>query len=126
VMGNDVAVSVGGALGDFELNVMVPVIAVNLLESITILSQACKLLAERCVDGIVANTEKLAADAERNLQIGAALNTVIGYDRAGEIVKQASASNRSIREVAEEKGVLSADELARVLDPLRLTRGGVI
>jgi len=126
VMGNDVAVSIGGALGDFELNVMVPVIARNLLESITILASACTLLAERCVDGIVANTAKLAADAERNLQIGAALNTVIGYDRAGKIVKQAIASDRSIREVAEEEGVLSADELKRVLDPLRLTKGGVI
>jgi len=126
VMGNDVAVSIGGALGDFELNVMVPVIAANLLESITILAQACKLLAERCVDGIVANTAKLAVDAERNLQIGAALNTVIGYDRAGKIVKQAVATDKSIREVAEAEGVLPADELKRVLDPLRLTKGGVI
>jgi len=126
VMGNDVAVSIGGALGDFELNVMVPVIAKNLLESIAILSRACRLLAERCVDGIVADTAKLARDAEMNLQIGAALNTVIGYDRAGKIVKQAAATGRSIREVAEEQGVLSPEELARVLDPLRLTKGGVI
>jgi fumarate hydratase class II len=126
VMGNDVAVAVGGAHGDFELNVMVPVIASNLLESIAILAQACRLLAERCVDGIVADTAKLARDAEMNLQIGAALNTVIGYDRAGLIVKRAAATGRSIREVAEEEGVLSPDELARVLDPLRLTRGGVI
>jgi fumarate hydratase class II len=126
VMGNDVAVSVGGALGDFELNVMVPVIARNLLESIAILSRACRLLAERCVDGIVADTARLARDAEMNLQIGAALNTVIGYDRSGAIVKQAAATGRSIREVAEEEGVLSPEELARVLDPLRLTKGGVI
>ncbi len=126
VMGNDVAVSIGGALGDFELNVMVPVIAKNLLESIAILSRACRLLAERCVDGIVADTAKLARDAEMNLQIGAALNTVIGYDRAGKIVKQAAATGRSIRAVAEEEGLLSPDELARVLDPLRLTKGGVV
>ena len=126
VMGNDVAVSIGGAHGDFELNVMVPVIAANLLESITILAQACRLLAERCVDGIVADTAKLARDAEMNLQIGAALNTVIGYDRAGKIVKQAAATGKSIREVAEADGVLTPDELRRVLDPLRLTRGGVI
>jgi fumarate hydratase class II len=125
-MGNDVAVGVAGALGDFELNVMVPVIARNLLESIAILANACRLLAVRCVDGIVANEAKLAADAERNLQIGAALNPVIGYDRAGTIVKQAIASDRSIRAVAAEEGVLPADELERVLDPLRLTKGGVI
>ena len=126
VMGNDVAVSIGGALGDFELNVMVPVIARNLLESIELLSRASRLLAERCVDGIEADTVKLARDAEMNLQIGAALNTVVGYDRAGAIVKQAAASGRSIRAVAEEEGVLTHEELARVLDPLRLTRGGVI
>jgi len=126
VMGNDVAVSIGGALGDFELNVMVPLVASNLLQSIAILSRACVLLAERCVDGIVADEERCRADAERNLQIGAALNTVIGYDRAGEIVKQAAATGRSIREVAEEQGILSREELDRVLDPLRLTRGGVI
>jgi fumarate hydratase class II len=126
VMGNDAAVAIGGALGDFELNVMVPVIARNLLESIELLSRACRLLATRCVDGIEPEVAKLARDAEMNLQIGAALNTVVGYDRAGSIVKHAAASGRSIREVAAEEGVLSADELARVLDPLRLTRGGVV
>jgi len=126
VMGNDVAVSIGGALGDFELNVMVPLIARNLLESIELLSRASRLLAERCVDGIEPDVAKLARDAEMNLQIGAALNTVIGYDRAGAIVKQAAATGRSIRAVAEEEGVLSPDELARVLDPLRLTRGGTV
>jgi fumarate hydratase class II len=126
VMGNDVAVSIGGALGDFELNVMIPVITSNLLESITILAQACRLLAERCIDGIVANREECRRDAERNLQIGAALNPVIGYDRAGKIVKRAVEEDKSIREVAEEEGVMSPSELAKVLDPLRLTRGGVI
>jgi fumarate hydratase class II len=126
VMGNDLAVSIGGALGDFELNVMVPVIATNVLQSIAILSRACVLLAERCVDGLEANRDKTRIDAERNLQIGAALNTVVGYDRAAQIVKEAEASGRSIREVAEEQGVLAPEELARVLDPLRLTRGGVV
>ncbi|MEW6269836.1 MAG: class II fumarate hydratase [Thermodesulfobacteriota bacterium] len=126
VMGNDLAVAVGGALGDFELNVMMPVIASNLMQSIALLSRACVLLAERCVDGIEPDLEKTRADAERNLQIGAALNTVIGYDRAAKIVKEAEASGRSIREVAEEQGVLPRDELERLLDPLRLTRGGVI
>ena len=124
VMGNDVAVSVGGALGDFELNVMVPVIAVNLLESITILSSACSLLAERCVDGIVANEARCKSDAERNLQVGAALNTVIGYDRAGQIVKKAVATDKSIREIAEAEGIDTAANLAKILDPLKLTLGG--
>jgi fumarate hydratase, class II len=124
VMGNDVAVSIGGALGDFELNVMVPVITVNLLDSITILSSACTLLADRCVDGIVANESRCKSDAERNLQVGAALNTHIGYDRAGEIVKKAIATDKSIREVAEAEGVDTAANLARILDPLKLTLGG--
>lgn len=126
VMGNDTAISVGGALGDFELNVMIPVIAHNLLGSISILTNACSLLADRCVDGIIANEDRCRSDAERNLQVGAALNTVIGYDRAGDLVKAAVKTDRAIREVAEEAGVMPADELARVLDPLKLTRGGVI
>jgi fumarate hydratase class II len=124
VMGNDVAVSIGGALGDFELNVMIPLIAKNLLESITILSSACSLLAERCVDGIVANEARCRSDAERNLQVGAALNTLIGYDRAGEIVKKAVATDKSILEVAEAEGIDTAENLRRHLDPLKLTRGG--
>ncbi|MBM4266317.1 MAG: class II fumarate hydratase [Deltaproteobacteria bacterium] len=124
VMGNDVAVGVGGALGDFELNVMIPVITHNLLSSMGLLANACRLLADRCVDGIVVNEERLQRDAERNLQVGAALNTVVGYDRAGEIVKQAVQSDRSIREVAEEAGILPADRLAEILDPRKLTRGG--
>ena len=124
VMGNDLTVSIGGALGDFELNVMIPVITTNLLESITILSSACTLLAERCVDGIVANEARCRSDAERNLQVGAALNTMIGYDRAGQIVKKAVATDKSIREVAEEEGIDTAENLRRHLDPLKLTRGG--
>src|SRR5262249_42972618 len=116
VMGNDVAVSIGGALGDFELNVMIPLITKNLLESITILSSACSLLAERCVDGIVANEARCRSDAERNLQVGAALNTLIGYDRAGEIVKKAVATDKSIREVAEAEGTDTAENLKRQLD----------
>ena len=126
VMGNDTAISIGGALGDFELNVMIPVIAHNLLGSISILTNASALLADRCVDGILVNEDRCRSDAERNLQVGAALNTVIGYDRAGDLVKEAVKSDRSIREVAEEAGVMPADELAKVLDPLKLTRGGVI
>jgi len=124
VMGNDLTVSIGGALGDFELNVMIPVITTNLLESITILSSACTLLAERCIDGIVANEARCRSDAERNLQVGAALNTMIGYDRAGQIVKKAVTTDKSIREVAEEEGIDTAENLRRHLDPLKLTRGG--
>ena len=126
VIGNDAAISIGGALGDFELNVMIPVITHNLLGSIGILANASALLADRCVDGIVPNEERCRRDAERNLQIGAALNTVIGYDRAGDLVKKAVATDRSIREIAEEAGVMPSDQLAEVLDPLKLTRGGVI
>ena len=126
VMGNDATIGISGATGDFNLNVMMPVIAHNLLGSIEILSNASAIMAEKCVDGLIANEEQCRSDAERNLQVGAALNTVIGYDRAGELVKEAVRSDRAIREVAEEAGGMPADELAKVLDPLKLTRGGVI
>jgi fumarate hydratase class II len=122
VIGNDTAVTVAGTQGNFELNVRVPVIARNLFESLRILTSACHLLAERCVDGLEANEDVLRRHAESTPAIATALNPHIGYDRATEIVKEAVASERTIREVALEKGVDEAT-LDRALDLRAMTRG---
>jgi fumarate hydratase class II len=105
VIGNDAAITVGGLQGHFELNVFVPVIARNLLDSISLLAAASRLLAEKCVDGIEANRETLVHYAELTLSAATALNPHIGYDRASEIVKEAARSGRPLREVAQEAGV---------------------
>ena len=105
VIGNDAAITVGGMQGHFELNVFVPLIARNLLDSIKLLAAASRLLAEKCVDGIEANREQNERYAELTLSAATALNPYIGYDKAAEIVKEAAASGRSLREVAREAGV---------------------
>jgi fumarate hydratase class II len=105
VIGNDQAITVGGLQGHLELNVFVPMMARNLLESIHLLASASRLLAERCVDGIEANRETAERYAELTLAAATALNPYIGYDLATEIVKEAAASARPLREVALEKGV---------------------
>ena len=108
VIGNDAAITIGGMQGHFELNVFVPLIARNLLDSIKLLASASRLLAEKCVDGIEANRETDERYAELTLSAATALNPYIGYDRAAEIVKEAAASGRSLREVAREAGVEEA------------------
>src|SRR3954451_22780374 len=105
VMGNDTAIAVGGMQGHFELNVFVPLLARNILDSIKLLAAASRLFAERCFDGIEAQRENVERYAELTLSAATALNPYIGYDRAAEIVKQAAASGRSLREVAREQGV---------------------
>jgi fumarate hydratase class II len=115
VIGNDAAITVGGMQGHFELNVFVPLIARNLLDSIRLLSAATRLFADKCVDGIVANRETCERYAELTLSAAAALNPYIGYDKATEIVKEAAASGRSLREVAREAGV-DEETLDKALD----------
>ena len=105
VIGNDAAITIGGMQGQFELNVRVPLLARNLLHSVHILSSASTMLAEKCVDGLEANRDVLERHAESTPAIATALNEHIGYDKATEIVKEAVASKRTIREVALEKGV---------------------
>ena len=105
VIGNDTAITIGGMQGHFELNVFVPLLARNILDSVKLLASACRLFAEKCVDGIEANRENCERYAELTLAAATALNPYIGYDRASEIVKEAAASGRSLREVAREKGV---------------------
>jgi fumarate hydratase class II len=105
VIGNDTAITVGGMQGHFELNVFVPLLARNIFDSVKLLAAACRLFAEKCVDGIEAQREHAERYAELTLSAATALNPYIGYDRATEIVKEAASSGRSLREVAREKGV---------------------
>jgi fumarate hydratase class II len=121
VIGNDTAITIGGMQGQFELNVRVPMIARNLLHSITILSSASKLLAEKVVDGVQAQRDVLERNAESTPAIATALNPYIGYDKATEIVQDAVASKRTIREVAIEKGV-DEETLDKALDLLPMAR----
>src|ERR1700760_660250 len=100
VIGNDSAISIGGMQGHFELNVFVPLLARNILDSVKLLASACRLFAEKCVDGIEANRENCERYAELTLSAATALNPYIGYDRATEIVQESAASGRSLREVA--------------------------
>jgi fumarate hydratase, class II len=108
VIGNDTAITVGGMQGHFELNVFVPLLARNILDSVKLLASASRLFAEKCVDGIEANRENAERYAELTLSAATALNPYIGYDRATEIVKEAARSGRSLREVAREQGVEEA------------------
>src|SRR5256886_2239338 len=115
VIGNDAAITAGGMQGHFELNVFVPMLARNLLDSIKLLASASRLLAAKCVDGIEANRETCERYAELTLSAAAALNPYIGYDAVGEIVKEAASTGRSLREVARERGVAD-DVLDKALD----------
>jgi fumarate hydratase class II len=105
VIGNDTAITVAGSQGNFELNVRVPLIARNLLQSIHLLATTTRALTEKCVSGISANEAGCERSAESTLAAATALNPYIGYDKAAEIVKEAANSGRMLREVAYEKGV---------------------
>jgi fumarate hydratase class II len=115
VIGNDAAIAIGGMQGHFELNVFVPLLARNLLQSVKLLASASRLLAEKCVDGIDANREQCERYAELTLSAATALNPYIGYDAASEIVKEAAASGRSLRDVARDRGV-DEEVLDKALD----------
>jgi fumarate hydratase class II len=122
VIGNDAAITVGGLQGQFELNVRIPLIARNLLQSIQLLTSASTLLATKCVDGIKPNVAGLEASAEGTLAVATALNPFIGYDRAAEIVKDASSTGRTLREVAREHGV-DEETLDKALDLRKIAAG---
>jgi fumarate hydratase class II len=126
VMGNDVAITWGGANGNFELNVMMPLIAHNLLESISLLANAAINFTDKCVNGIVANVDRARELAERNIIVVTALNPHIGYDNGAIAAKEAFASGRNVADVVVEKGWLSAEQVTELLDIKRMTEGGVI
>src|ERR671936_607936 len=123
VMGNDVTITIGGQAGTFEINVMMPVVAYNLLQSIALLAAASDNFVEQCIVGLKA-TERGPQMVERGLAICTALAPHIGYDAAAEIAKEAARSGRTIREVARERTSLSEEELTRILDPLAMTEPG--
>ena len=125
VTGNDVTITIGGQSGNFQLNVMLPVIAYNLLQSISILAGACRLLAERAIADFTVNAERVSALLDRNPILVTALNPVIGYELGAQIAKTAYAQGRTLKEVALEMTDLSADELDELLDPRKLTEGGI-
>ena len=125
VLGNDLTINLGGLSGVFELNVMMPVIAYNLLQSIEILANASRLLADRCVEGIEANEERCRELVEKSLAMVTSLAQKIGYDQAAKLAKEAFVTGRTVRELAEEKQVLPADELEKALDARSQTEGGL-
>ena len=119
VIGNDAAITVGAIRGQLELNVFLPLIAHNLLESVRLLAAVTVLFAQRCIDGIELDEARIGATVEQSLAMATPLAPLVGYDRAAAIAKEAWQSGRTVREVAEEQGVLSRDELDRALDPRR-------
>jgi fumarate hydratase class II len=125
VIGADVAITVGGQSGNFELNVMKPMIAHNLLTSMTILANVARLFAEKCVKGIKANRDIAEGFIEKSLAMCTALAPKLGYDKAAEVAKEAYATGKTVRQVALEKKLLSEKELAAVLDARAMTEPGM-
>jgi fumarate hydratase, class II len=118
VIGNDAAITQGGLAGNFELNVMLPLMAYNLIQSIQLLAGAALSLAEKCIRGIEANREKCASNLEQSLALATAFVPVIGYDKAASLAKEAYEKKKTIREVALEKRVLSEEEIRKILDEI--------
>ena len=125
VVGNDAAVTMGGQAGNFELNVMIPVMAHNLLESIVILANVSRAFTDRCVVGIEADEEQCRRYAESTAALATALAPEIGYDRAAELAKRSLAEDRTLRELVREEGLLSDEELDRILDFRAMTEPGI-
>ena len=125
VVGNDATVAWAGAGGTLELNAMIPVIGFNVLRSIEILANGCRLFANRCVDGIEANEERCRELVERSLSLATALLPRLGYDRAAAVAYEAAAQGKTIREICLEQKLVDPDELDRLLDPRDMTRAGL-
>jgi fumarate hydratase class II len=125
VIGNDLTVTIAGQSGNFQLNVMLPVIAHDLLQSIELMANAARCLARSAIAGFAVNARQVASALERNPMLVTALNPVIGYDKAAAIAKRAYAEGRAVTQVAAEMTDLGEQRLAKLLDPLALTRGGV-
>ena len=124
VIGNDSCITWAGANGNLELNVMMPVMAHNLLESIRLTSNACEILTEKCVAGIAANEERCRELVELSMAMVTSLAPKIGYDRAAEIAKESAKTGRTVREICREKKVLPEAELNAALDPVAMTEPG--
>ncbi|RJS95302.1 aspartate ammonia-lyase [Salinisphaera sp. Q1T1-3] len=125
VMGNHTTITVSGQAGNFQLNVMLPVVAYNLLQSVTLLTQSCRVLADKAIAGFTVNEANLQDALSKNPILVTALNAVIGYDKGAAIAKQAYKEGRPVKELAMEQTDLSEAELDRLLDPMDLTHGGI-
>jgi len=125
VMGNHTTITVAGQAGNFQLNVMLPVVAYNLLQSIDLLTHTCKVMADKAVATFTVNQANLDEALSKNPILVTALNSVIGYDKGASIAKQAYKEGRSVKELALEQTDLDEAELDRLLDPADLTKGGI-
>jgi fumarate hydratase class II len=126
VIGNDATITWSAANGNFELNVMMPVLSHNLSESISVLANAARVFAERCVEGLEANEGRARELVERNVIVVTALNPHIGYDAGARVAKEALATGKSVREIVLEHGLMTEADLDRVLDLKKMTEGGVL
>ena len=125
VMGNHTTITIGGSRGNFELNVMMPVMAHALIESITLLTNSVRVFADRCVAGIRANEERCRELLELNPSIATALNPYIGYDKAAEVAKESAKDRKSVRDVVKARKLLPADQLDTALDVRAMTEPGL-
>ena len=125
VIGNDAAVAFSGSQGNFELNVFMPVMARNLLESIELVANVSRLFADRCIDGITADVERCRANAESSPAIATSLNPYLGYERTAQLIKESQKTGTPIRELVEATGEISDEDLDRALDVTALTKGGL-
>ncbi len=124
VFGNDTTVCWGGANGQLELNVMMPLIAHNVLESIRLLSNVARVFQDKCISGIIANRDRCNELVELSMAMVTSLAPLIGYDRAAEIAKESAATGKTVRQICRERQVLSEDQLNRALDPVEMTKPG--
>ena len=125
VVGNDATIAMAGQSGNFQLNVMLPVVAHNLLQSIEILANGATCLADSAIAGFVVNEDNIRAALDRNPILVTALNPVIGYEKGAAIAKKAYAEGRPIKDVARDETDLTDEELDRLLDPADLAKGGI-
>jgi len=125
VIGNDLTVTIGGQSGVFELNVMMPVIAHNILQSIRLLTTSAANLADRCVSGIGANIDRCNEMVEKSLAMCTVLAPEIGYDAAAAIAKESYKTGRTVREIAAKKKILPSKRLTEILNPMRMTKPGI-
>jgi len=125
VVGNDATIAMGGQSGNFQLNVMLPVVAYNLLQSIDLLANASRCLADNAIAGFTVNLDNINLALDRNPILVTALNPVIGYEKGAAVAKAAYKQGRPVKEVAREMTDLTDEELDRLLDPAELTEGGI-
>ena len=126
VIGNDAAITIAGQSGNFQLNVMLPLVAYDLLQSIELLSSVSRLLADKAIAGFTVNQKKIDEALSRNPILVTALNRIIGYELGAKIAKTAYAENRSVIDVASEMTDLTEEELKQLLAPVNLTKSGVL